>query len=794
MKRRICSAIQFLLIVFALTSCTSISSVVPGIQHKHTFASTWSTNDESHWHAAICTHRNQVSDFAAHSDTDCDGKCDVCAMRYYDPSESHQHKFSKKWSSDEQNHWHSATCEHVDEVSDLAAHSDNNLDGNCDVCYTNISYLPSDHEHIFSTDWTYDSDSHWRSAVCVHTEEITDFDLHTDRDHNNICDVCGGNMLIERVLDRFYTNGYANRLSVAKGEYLSYDLALDGIYEISWSGDVIVHIDGQKIENGQKVTFQSYYESKKLCIYSKNNSAGSFEMKCMYNPLEKMATVTPNGGFASTISYGEEIFINTDGHRFGNVPVWLNSKSYLKNNLSNTTKITAIEEGWVYALTPISGETSNIEALENIGFEKVATISGDFISPNIGVDISVLGKKLSVGEELSCSGEWLILITNVDERYVYVDPQENSLLPPEIIKNPASMLVEHPEYAEYLDGGRNWQGMASMAKDNKSGRLWATWYSGGDGECDFNYVVVYTSGDDGASWIGPVLVVDPPYEGVRAFDPNLWTDPDGKVWLIWTQSYGHDDGRCGVWAITTENPESENPKWSNPIRFANGVGICDPIVLENQVGELPAGTWLFPAAIWDRAYGHAGFETEKHPNVYVSYDKGTTWSYYSSVPTTQFKRTYDENMIVENSDGTLSMYIRTEGGIEISTSSDGKSWTPSVYAGITQASARFWIGRLDEETLLAVYNAEGRSQMTAALSYDDGKTWTHKLLIYAPYSMYPDVHIDDKGVIYIITCENPYTNMKINMARLTKADIEAGEIVTAGSYLRIVINDNKIKE
>ena len=37
--------------------------------------------------------------------------------------EPHVHTFDKNWSSDEINHWHVATCEHTDEVSDKAAHT-----------------------------------------------------------------------------------------------------------------------------------------------------------------------------------------------------------------------------------------------------------------------------------------------------------------------------------------------------------------------------------------------------------------------------------------------------------------------------------------------------------------------------------------------------------------------------------------------------------------------------------------------------------------------------------------------
>lgn len=38
-------------------------------------------------------------------------------------SDSHEHSFSKEWTSDATNHWHAATCEHTEEVSEKAAHT-----------------------------------------------------------------------------------------------------------------------------------------------------------------------------------------------------------------------------------------------------------------------------------------------------------------------------------------------------------------------------------------------------------------------------------------------------------------------------------------------------------------------------------------------------------------------------------------------------------------------------------------------------------------------------------------------
>ena len=785
MKRKIYLFFFFFALSLTLTSCT-VDMMKNGMvaNHVHTYSNLWSSDEVSHWYAATCGHTNIKSSLASHIDEDSDGVCDVCVKPYYTP---HSHTYESEWSSDGENHWHEPSCNDTEEVLDFAPHRDDGIDGVCDVCEKEY-YVP--HTHTYENNWSSDKENHWYKATCEHADEISGSSPHTDSDGDGICDVCDYGRPSERKIDILHTNGVTNRLSIGELQYLTAEVYIEGIYEIVWTQNITVKINGEKIENGEKIYAESKGMKTLVHIYSSNNlEIEAFVMVFNKEVLSKFATVLPDEGRVGTAATDTNIFLDRV-HAFGEIPSWLIGKSYLMCNISAGANFRVTEGGWVYLLTPESGNFSKVESLEKEGFEVVYTLEPGVLASSISGRVVILGKKMEVGDIFTSTGAWTVVFADIDKDYIDIDPREGSMLAPDVIISPAEKLNEHAEYSIYLDGERKWQGMASIAKDDKSGRIFATWYSGGTGEGSENFVVLYTSADDGKTWTGPVTVVDPYMKDVRAFDPNLWTDPDGRIWLIWTQSYNHSDGRFGVWAMRTENPEEECPDWSEPVRIANGVGICDPIVLNNAIGDLPEGTWLFPAAVWDRENVMESVKDENHPNCYVSFDKGDSWSYYGSVPSTEAKRTYDENMIVENSDGTLTMYIRTDGGIEKSGSVDGKTWTPSVYAGITQTSARFWIGRLEDGVLLAVYNAVGRSHMTAAISYDDGKSWSYKLELYEPYSIYPDVHIDEDGYIYIITCENPFDNMKINMAKIRKEDIIAGKIVTEGCYLRTVINDN----
>lgn len=59
----------------------------------------------------------------------------------------------------------------------------------CSICgdKENIAYL--EQNHTYSSEWTYDSTSHWHTAVCEHTNEKNGTSVHVIE--NNICKICG---------------------------------------------------------------------------------------------------------------------------------------------------------------------------------------------------------------------------------------------------------------------------------------------------------------------------------------------------------------------------------------------------------------------------------------------------------------------------------------------------------------------------------------------------------------------------------------------------------------------------
>lgn len=342
------------------------------------------------------------------------------------------------------------------------------------------------------------------------------------------------------------------------------------------------------------------------------------------------------------------------------------------------------------------------------------------------------------------------------------------------------------DLSAYEDGTRQWQGCPSM-EVAPEGRLWAMWFSGGENEPRFdNYLTAYSSGDGGDTWDQMFVIV--PGSHVRALDGNLWVDPDGRLWCYWSQCYGYLGMDYGVFAMYTDDPDSASPTWSKPVRIANGIAINKPTILSD-------GTWMLPSTIW-RWNTQYELEDEIGDNVYVSTDKGATWTLRGGVKDLGGARgSHSEHMVVELSDGTLRMNIRTRSGQYTSYSYDkGYTWTTAVDAGMTKTDSRTNLTKLASGNLLMVYNNPPandatRSYMTAALSTDDGKTWPYKLLIDARlYVTYPDVTQDSEGNIYIIYDYDRAKAHTILMVKITEQDIINGG--TLEGSRQILVNSN----
>lgn len=369
---------------------------------------------------------------------------------------------------------------------------------------------------------------------------------------------------------------------------------------------------------------------------------------------------------------------------------------------------------------------------------------------------------------------------------------------------PAKLYVR-PTEERFQDTYRRWQGIPSIEVTD-GGKIFVNFYSGQDAEVGGNIMVLCVSTDGGKSFRSCEAVVEHPDPQCRIYDPCLWIDPHGVLWMSWTQARGFNDGRSGVWVSQCSDPDADNLVWNPPRRIANGIMMNKPIVTSK-------GDWLFPTAIWCDTSGSVpterhGLENEQFSNVYASLDEGRTIALrgHADIP----HRSFDENMIVEKRDGSLWMLTRTFDGIGESFSTDGGyTWTPGRKSHIDGPCSRFHIRRLRSGRLLMINHYQfdqridledimsqgnvkswkGRSHLTALLSEDDGQTWPYYLLLDERNEVsYPDAKEAADGMIYVCYDWERVTQREILMARFTEDDILQGHLSDKRSKLRVLVN------
>ena len=337
---------------------------------------------------------------------------------------------------------------------------------------------------------------------------------------------------------------------------------------------------------------------------------------------------------------------------------------------------------------------------------------------------------------------------------------------------------------EYTVSNRFWQGCPTIAR-TRGGRLFAGWYSGGTGEPHpENYNLLVRSDDDGFSWNSPELVISGrPEDDIVAIDIQLWLDPDGKLWLFFAKincACGvkpTDPDRWVTWAITCDDPDAEKLKWSKPRLIVTGFLRTQPTVLSDS-------SWLLCA--YDRSSDHYCYAK--------STDRGNSW--VRCFAGKRLTNTFDENMILERKDHSLLMFARDQKPLlTFCESADGKNWSETQYTNILSGSSRFFLRRLNSGRILLIHNDSNkmRTNLTAALSEDDGKTWDCSLLLDSagiPQQSvsYPDAVETPDGRIFIIYDCGRTTFKEIRMAQITENDIIAGKIVDYTSYLSRIIS------
>ena len=106
MKRIVC----IFAIFFAFSLACVLFTSCKNSKCEHEYANKWSNDSENHWKTAICEHTTEIAYLAPHTDTDKNGKCDVCGYALPDDNGV------------------SGEDDNTDNVSDDNGHMDSNWD------------------------------------------------------------------------------------------------------------------------------------------------------------------------------------------------------------------------------------------------------------------------------------------------------------------------------------------------------------------------------------------------------------------------------------------------------------------------------------------------------------------------------------------------------------------------------------------------------------------------------------------------------------------------------------------
>jgi sialidase-1 len=219
--------------------------------------------------------------------------------------------------------------------------------------------------------------------------------------------------------------------------------------------------------------------------------------------------------------------------------------------------------------------------------------------------------------------------------------------------------------------------------------------------------------DDGGTW-GDPFVIKPNYAKGNIMEANLLLLPTGRILLAYNRVETRESqAHAPIIHLDLIHSDDRGKTWSAPRQIStHDIENC---TTNDRFVRLSSGRIILPAS------GAAS-------PVWISDDDGDSWRQGAGA-----YRCHAEPMVVELTDGSLKMYSReTSAGphrhLYVADSRDGgETWKPAKESPIRSAAVPCAVRRIpgSEDLLLIWNNASHRTNLTAAISHDNGVTWGH---------------------------------------------------------------------
>ncbi|MFH1539653.1 MAG: sialidase family protein [bacterium] len=278
----------------------------------------------------------------------------------------------------------------------------------------------------------------------------------------------------------------------------------------------------------------------------------------------------------------------------------------------------------------------------------------------------------------------------------------------------------------------------STLTEAPNGDIVAAWYAGAYEKAKDVAIFISRLPKGEKEWTKPEILNDA--EGLSEGNPVLFTGPDGTMWFFYVVMYGDTWNDCKVHYRTSADGGKTWGGEETLIKKKGWMTRNHPLVLEN-------GTFLLP--IYNEMLYTPGFLLTRDD-----------WKNTKRTGTSlRAPGGLIQPTVVQLSDGSLLTYFRSaeqsdKKNIWMSTSQDGGlNWTDPARTSLPNPDAAVDLVKLQNGHLVLIYNhsSVSRLPLSAALSTDEGKTWSVRRDLEdegGSYS-YPSVIQASDGTIHV---------------------------------------------